>query len=87
VAVAVAVAVAVGLAVIMALALPIMAEGLAVIMALALPMALAVCISAKAADEITSTPTRHNATNNNNLLMHPPFRATRYRRSNLTLRS
>src|SRR5918994_2659884 len=70
---------AVAVALAEALALP-MAEALALPMAeaLALPMALAVCISAKAADDITSTPTRHNTTNNNNLLMHPPFRATHY---------
>ena len=65
----------------------IMALELALIMALELAEALALVLCAKAADEITSTPTRHNATNNNTFLMHPPFRTTRYRRSNLTLRS
>lgn len=59
----------------------------ALIMALELAEALALVLCAKAADEITSTPTRHNVTNNNTFLMHPPFRTTRYRSSNLTLRS
>ncbi len=62
---------------------------LAFIVALELELALelALWLVAKAADEITSTPTRHNATNNNIFLTHSPFRDARYRRSNLMLRS